>query len=128
MILLGRNKDKLNEVLNKLENKESHTIIECDLSNDDEAFNVINNLSKEDLPLNGAFHAAGSELIKPIGLIKNKDFEENFSSSVSSAISMSRAFFKSKIMDNNSSVIFMSSVAAITGQQGYRHIRHLSQH
>ena len=118
LILLGRNKDTLNEVFKGLENKNSHTVVECDLSNDDDAFNVINNLSKEDLPLNGAFHAAGNELIKPIGLIKNKDFKDNFSSSVSSALSMSRAFFKSKIMNNDSSVVFMSSVAAITGTPG----------
>ncbi len=118
LILLSRNKEKLNKIMKRLHNKETHTLIECDISCDDEAFNVITNLSEENLPLDGAFHAAGSELVKPIGLIKNKDFKDNFSSSVSSAISMSRAFFKSKVMNNHSSVIFMSSIAAITGTSG----------
>ena len=118
LFLLGRDEKKLNDVSSQLRNFKNHTIIQSDLSREEEGFNVITNLPKEKLPLDGLFHAAGSELIKPINLTKCADLKLVFMSSVAAAISMSRSFTKKNIMSNNASVVFMSSVAAISGNPG----------
>ena len=118
LILLGRNEDKLSEVKSSLNNSHLHFIVKSDLAKDDEAFKVITNLPKEFLPLNGVFHSAGKELIKPISLTKSSDFKDLVSTTVQAAISISRALAKKNIMFDNSSVVFMSSVSAISGTPG----------
>lgn len=118
LILLGRNEDKLNEVKSYLNNSNSHLIVKTDLALDDEAFRVITNLPKNFLPLNGIFHSAGKELVKPILLTKSADFKDLVSTTVQAALSISRALAKKNIMNDNSSVVFMSSVSAISGTPG----------
>lgn len=118
LILLGRDENKLNNIRLELDNTQDHSILKADLSEEDEAFKVICNLKELVLPLDGIFHSAGKELIKPINLVKSADFNSVFFPSVKAAISISRALSRKNIMANNASVIFMSSVAAISGTPG----------
>ena len=118
LILIGRNHTKLQNLLEGLVNSEDHSTIICDLNVADSAFDAITTLNRNLLPIDGIFHAAGSELIKPINLIKQKDVNEVFSSSIFSAISFSRALVKEQIINKGGSVIFMSSIAAIAGNYG----------
>ena len=118
LILIGRSEDKLKIIKSNLKNSNLHITLKTDLSIDDEAFRVITNLPKNFLPLNGIFHSAGKELIKPTLLTKSADFKDLMSTTVQSALSMSRALAKKNIMCDNSSVIFMSSIAAISGTSG----------
>ena len=118
LILVGRNDIKLNEVRSSLENPKLHLVYRADLSEIDSGFEMICNLPEEKLPLDGIFHSVGKELIKPINLTKSSDYKLVFSSTVEAAISISRALAKKNIVAKNASVIFMSSVAAISGTPG----------
>ena len=118
LILLGRNRNKLEKVLSTLINPNDHTIIVSNLSEDDSAYKAIKSLKNNQLPLDGIFHAAGKELIKPVNLIKQEDIKEVFSSSIYAALSFSRSLLKDEIINKGGSVIFMSSIAAISGNYG----------
>ncbi|WP_288260237.1 SDR family NAD(P)-dependent oxidoreductase [uncultured Prochlorococcus sp.] len=117
-ILLGRNEEKLKQVISNLNDAYTHAYIISDLSSEDSAYNTIKSLKTDFLPLDGIFHAAGSELVKPINLTKTRDLNFVFNSSVGGALSLSRAISKRGIMKDGGSVIFMSSVAAISGTAG----------
>ena len=118
LILIGRKEEKLKDVITNLKDPYNHSYILSDLSSDDSAYNTIKSLNTEFLPLDGIFHAAGSELVKPINITKTKDLNFVFNSSVGAALSLSRAISKRGIMNDGGSVIFMSSVAAISGTAG----------
>ena len=70
------------------------------------------------LPLHGVFHAAGNELVKPIRLINSADFDLLMSVSSRAALNIGRAVASKGVMTNGGSLVFMSSVAAITGTAG----------
>ena len=89
-----------------------------DLSCPDLLYHEIKNLPPEWLPLDGIFHAAGHELVKPIKLIKSSDFDSLMSVSVQTALSIGRAASSKGVMSRAGSLVFMSSVAAITGTSG----------
>lgn len=118
IILLGRSENKLKNVVLGLSKKKKHKYIVSDLSLEDAAYKTLNSIESEFLPLDGIFHSSGSELIKPIQLTKTKDLNYVLSSSLYPAISLARAVSKKGIMVDGGSVIFMSSVAAISGTAG----------
>ena len=118
ILLLGRSEKKLNNVFLELSKKQKHKCIFSDLSLEDAAYKTLNSIDSEFLPLDGIFHSSGSELIKPIQLTKTKDLNYVLSSSLYPALSLSRAVSKKGIMLDGGSVIFMSSVAAISGTVG----------
>lgn len=118
IVLIGRNEEKLRDVITNLKNPQKHLHIKSDLSLEDSAYKTINSINSEFLPLDGVFHSAGSHLVKPINLTKSRDLNFIINSSVGSALGISRAISRKGIMNDGSSVIFMSSVAAISGTAG----------
>ncbi|MDC3203592.1 SDR family oxidoreductase [Prochlorococcus sp. AH-716-B04] len=116
LILIGRNDEKLKALKNKM--GESNLYIKLDLSKEDSIFQAIKNLPNEFLPLNGAFHSSGNELIKSLSITKTKDLYKSISNSSAVALSISRAASNSRLFKNNSSIIFMSSVSSILGTSG----------
>lgn len=116
LILLGRNTEKLNKLKENLGNK--HEFINCDLSEEDCIFNIIKNLPDKFLPLDAAFHASGSELIKSMKITKTKDLYKLISNSAAVALSLGRAALNKNLFKENASLIFMSSVSSICGTEG----------
>ncbi len=117
VILVGRNSHKLDSIALQLSDKSSLVKV-VDLSCPDLLYHEIKNLPPEWLPLDGIFHAAGHELVKPIKLIRSSDFDSLMSVSVQTALSIGRAASSKGIMSRAGSLVFMSSVAAITGTPG----------
>ena len=117
VILVGRSIQKLNSISSQLPANTS-LVKAVDLSLPDTLYREIRTLPSEWLPLDGVFHAAGHELVKPVRLIKSSDFESLMSVSVQTALSIGRAASSKRIMANGGSLVFMSSVAAITGTSG----------
>tara|TARA_Y100001968_G_scaffold317147_1_gene345785 strand:+ start:4336 stop:5106 length:771 start_codon:yes stop_codon:yes gene_type:complete len=117
LILVGRNKNKLTYILENLKGSK-HEILLINLLEKDSLFHGIKKLNKSVLPLDGAFHSAGKELIKLTRLTNSDDFDSIMMPSATSALSLARAISSKGIMSNKGSVVFMSSVAAITGTSG----------
>ena len=117
VILVGRNANSLGSLSMQLSGKSSLVKV-VDLSVSDLLYQEIKALPSEWLPLDGVFHAAGNELVKPIKLIKSSDFDALMSVSVKTALSIGRAASSKGVMSDGGSLVFMSSVAAITGTSG----------
>lgn len=117
VILVGRSAHNLSSLSEQLSGKSS-LVMEVDLSIPDLLYQEIKSLPSEWLPLDGVFHAAGNELVKPIKLTKSADFDYLMSVSAKTALSIGRAASSKGVMSDRGSLVFMSSVAAITGTSG----------
>jgi NAD(P)-dependent dehydrogenase (short-subunit alcohol dehydrogenase family) len=117
LILTGRDQNRLNETLSLL-NGDTHFAEIFDLKDDDNIVDFMKKITQDEKPLTGIFHAAGIEMIRPIKLSKSKQFDEVFSVSVKSALTLSRGAAMKGVMADHSAIIFMSSVAAQSGQTG----------
>lgn len=117
LILVGRNEQKLSKVLSTLSTS-NHEIYSVDLSKPDSLYSFIKALPSHTLPLHGAFHSAGCELVKPARLTKASEIEEIITCSVGAGLSLARAIASKGIMLNGGSLIFMSSVSALAGTAG----------
>lgn len=116
LILIGRNLDKLKILENEL--GRAHLYLEKDLSEEDSILNIFKNIPEKYLPLDGIFHSSGNSLIKSIKISKTNDLYKLMSISTSVALCMGRAAMNKKFFNENSSLVFMSSVSSICGSEG----------
>jgi NAD(P)-dependent dehydrogenase (short-subunit alcohol dehydrogenase family) len=117
VILVGRDREKLECVAGKLLPFSSYTV-QLDLALPGSLFDSVKSLPDEWLPLHGAFHSAGAEFVRPVRLTKPADFDYLMATSVRSAFDLGRVAASKALMREGSSLIYMSSVAAITGTTG----------
>jgi len=113
----GRNADRLNEACSTWPGQE-HVACIHNLDNADDTAVWAKNLAETHGSFNGIFHAAGTELIRPIRLSKQAQFEETFSSAFFAAAGLSRAAAQKGVVHDGGSLVFMSSVAATAGKVG----------
>ncbi|WP_369973906.1 SDR family NAD(P)-dependent oxidoreductase [Pelomonas sp. KK5] len=75
-------------------------------------------VAQEHGSLNGIFHAAGTELLRPIRMSKQAQFNEAFGSAFFAAAGLARAASQKGVMVDGGSLVFMSSVAGSAGKVG----------
>ncbi len=118
LIISGRDISKLELVLSSLDQRAEHLLEPQALVNADDTADWIKSLSLKYGSLNGIFHSAGSELIRPVRLTKQEQLNEVFSTSLFASFGVARAVGQKGVLVDGSSVVFMSSVAGTTGQAG----------
>lgn len=118
VVLVARNIERLTAVKDSLSGS-GHTVFPMDLSDTDAIPKAIKTYCKDTGALNGVFHAAGIECIKPINIIKESSISETFSASINATLMIAKAFTMMGVKaDTGASLVFMSSVASITGKKG----------
>ena len=118
VVLCGRNLDRLNDTKRKLKNEDIHSIESINFISLDQVASELNIIVKKHGSFDGVFHAAGVSLIKPIKLISDQDVINVLGPSLYAALAIGKIFSKKSNLKDNSSLLFMSSVAAHSGQQG----------
>lgn len=117
VLIAGRSKSKLESVRGQLMGQ-GHSIAEICFTNADDSFDWITKITESFGPLDGLFHGSGIEQIKPIKILKQKDIDLIFGSSLMSAFGLMRGAFNSKVMNQGSSIVLMSSVSSKKGIPG----------
>jgi NAD(P)-dependent dehydrogenase (short-subunit alcohol dehydrogenase family) len=115
--LNGRDKGRLDDTLATLTGT-GHLTFPFELRSADETFSRVQSLLELTGPLSGAFHSAGVELIRPVRFIKQSQIDEILRSSLFAAFGLSRALSARNALTDDSSLVFMSSVAGSHGQMG----------
>ena len=118
IILSGRDADKLSATLAMMDSRETHILGTQVLTDADQTADWVKGLSQIHGALNGIFHSAGSELIRPVRLTKQEQLNEVFGSSVFAAFGIARAAGQKGVLCDEASLVLMSSVAGSTGQSG----------
>lgn len=117
LIVTGRNKERLQNVLSDLSGK-GHVGLTLELTDADCVADWIKDLTSNHGVLNGIFHSAGIELVRPARMIKQEHLNHIYSSGLNAAFGIARAASARSCLADDGSVVFMSSVAGLTGQLG----------
>ena len=118
LVLCGRNIDRLNDAKSKLNNQNIHSIENLDFTSLDQIASDLEIIVKRHGPFDGVFHSAGVSLLKPVKLITDRDVRNVLGPSLYAALALGKIFAKKTNLKDDSSIVFMSSVAAHSGQQG----------
>lgn len=117
LIITGRDTIRLNQALSSL-NGPGHLAFSIELQTADQTNDWLKSLLDMTGPLDGVFHSAGVEMIRPVRMIKQAQINDVFASSLFSAFGIVRALSGKAALVDGSSLVFMSSVAGSTGQLG----------
>ncbi len=117
VVATGRDAERLDATLKNLAG-EGHSAFTTALSDADEAADRISAAATQVGGLDGAFHAAGVELVLPVRLTKSRNLDEVFGAAVNGAMGLARAAGKANVMKPGASIVLMSSAAASRGRPG----------
>ena len=117
LIFTGRNEGRLKSLQDQLSGV-GHIGSILDMNNADVVVDWLKNLTASYGVLNGVFHSAGIELVRPARMIKQENLDQLYASSLNAAFGIARAVSSKTCLADNGSVVYMSSVAALTGQIG----------
>jgi NAD(P)-dependent dehydrogenase (short-subunit alcohol dehydrogenase family) len=114
---MGRDESRLNDTLGSL-NGSGHAARTGDLTDAEAAADAVQAIAGEYGPLHGIFHSAGTSLVLPIKLTKNRHLDDLFGAAVRGALGIARAAGKRNVVVEGGSLVFMSSVSALRGRSG----------
>ncbi len=119
VVLLGRNSERLNETLSFMTAPEKHQIFSVDLVHYEKVLHVVEQITKEGNRIFGLINSAGISTTLPFNMSKPEKMDEFFHANVHSAINLTRIVTKqSNISETGGSIIFISSVMAVVGENG----------
>ena len=117
VLINGRDENRLNETLAQLSGA-GHLAFTATLETADQTNDWLKSVLAASGPLDGVFHCAGIELIRPVRMIKQAQLNDVLGSSLFAAFGIARALNSKNAMVDGGSLVFMSSVAGSTGQVG----------
>ena len=117
VILIARNKERLQETLSLME-VGNHNYYCYDLSDLEGIRSLVSNIISDNRKINGFIHAAGIELTKPTKLLEPLDYNRIFDVNSVSAFELVRNLSSVKNMEQNSSIVLISSITSIIGRTG----------
>lgn len=110
LILMGRNRDRLEETLNLCEDRNVHKIFSIDLNNALEIDAFVSQLDK----LDGVVNSAGIANTQLFNFLKEDSLKEMMATNFFSPILFLQKLFKKKKLNQNSSIVLLSSIAGTT--------------
>ena len=108
MIISGRDENRLNDTFAQLQGKEHYQIL-ADLNEEEGINKIVNNL----VVIDGIVHCAGIAKPLPFQFINNSVIEEVLRVNFIAPTLLSQQLIKSKKLQKNSSIVFVSSISGI---------------
>lgn len=118
VLIFGRDAERLKQTFTALSGDLNHQMVTCDFKDADQVADQIKGIVSQYGPINGIFHASGMEFIMPARLTKQINLNEVFGSSLFAAFGIARVMSQKDALIDGGSIVFMSSVASLTGQLG----------
>lgn len=109
VIITARNKENLNETFMKLKANPNHQQIVGDLTSIDDIKKIVT----ESQTIDGFVHCCGKVLPVPVKFIKQEQLQDVFGVNYFSAVNTVSELLKQKKINNNSSIVFISSVSTL---------------
>lgn len=113
--LVGRDEGRLAETLAAMAPGE-HSTHSFEMSDAELVADSVQKAAKEGGIFDGIFHSAGTTMVLPAKLLKNRHLDEVFGANVRGAFGIARAAAKKGVLNDGGALIFMSSVASVTGR------------
>lgn len=115
VILIARNKERLNETYSQLIGN-GHQVFIQDILKISSSF--INDVVEEFGQINGFVHCAGIEKTLPLKFLKMEDYRSLMETNTFSAFEIVRQLSNKKNISNGASIIFLSSISSLIGRGG----------
>jgi len=115
LALSGRDESRLAETLSQLEPGD-HSAHAIDLTDAEVAADAVQKIAAERGAFFGMFYSAGTTMVLPIRLLKNKHLDEVFGAGLRGVFGVLRAAAKKGVMLDGGSIVVMSSAAALRGR------------
>lgn len=112
LILVGRNEEKLQEVTKQIGTEDIQVIV-ADLAVETDLGNVFKEAVADGAKLDGLVYSAGVGPIFPVKLLKRENIEKVMTVNLYAFIEMVRQFSNNKFHNENSSIVAISSIAAV---------------
>lgn len=113
LIISGRDESRLLETLNSLEGAD-HDLKVCDLTN----YESLKKLASEINQIDGIVHCAGIRGLSPMKMVSSDFLHEVFEINYFAPIMLTRELLFRQKIKPASSILFLSSIAALTGTVG----------
>lgn len=115
--LVGRNMERLQETLSQMSDG-NHHCYSCDVTDGSEYTNLFDNIKNDLGPLSGFVHSAGMVQTIPLRASSAEIYKKTFDVNVIAAFELSRYVVKRKYKAEDVSIVFLSSIAGVTGVSG----------
>jgi NAD(P)-dependent dehydrogenase (short-subunit alcohol dehydrogenase family) len=117
LTLLGRNEERLIETRTDLAG-DDHSTIAAPFTDLETTADLVKGIAAERGPIDGIFHSAGIELVRPMRMFKNDHASSLFEAALYGSLGIARAAASRGVLNEGASLVFMSSVAALRGTAG----------
>jgi NAD(P)-dependent dehydrogenase (short-subunit alcohol dehydrogenase family) len=118
LIIIGRNPERLEETRAMLKGDLEHLVFSLDLTNYEKLGEFTQSLRSEVGQIDGLVNCAGISTTLPFRRVNPEKMNEFFHSNVIAAFNLCRSVLQEKLIGENASIIFLSSVMGITGTKG----------
>lgn len=118
LVLCGRDIERLGETKKNIFQPDRHEIEQIDFISLEQIAIDLESKIKKHGAFDGVFHSAGVSILKPAKLMVDKDVTNVLGPSLFASLAISKVFSKKSNLNDGGSILFMSSVAAHSGQQG----------
>lgn len=120
VVPIGRNRNRLEELEQEIEDPARCRIVEKDLSTEAcQDYKFVSILAKEVGKFRGLVLSAGIQDIRPLRISKQKDVKKLFDINFHSGFFLSQAFCDKRVnVGQGSSIVFLSSIASLIGSPG----------
>jgi len=119
LVLVGRREDALEATRRQCTNPNTHAVAPFDLANLDAIPGWMKTLADEGGPLHGLVHSASHQGYSPLRTIKREQFDRYFTLNVAASLMLVRGFQQKAVAGaEGGAVVFIGSVAGLTGQKG----------
>ena len=117
VVLIGRNKERLEETKQLMFQAEKHLICVADLTEYDKIEMLIKVITDRVGKIYGIVHSAGISTTLPVRMVSPQKMESFFQTNVFGAINLTRFLTKkANFSEDGGSIIFVSSVMGIVGE------------
>ena len=117
LTLMGRDETRLEETRTFLAGK-GHSTCAAAFTDLEVTANTLKTLAIDRGAFDGIFHAAGTELVRPMRMFKNDHAAGLFEAALYGSLGIARASASRGVLNDNASLVFMSSVAGSRGTAG----------
>lgn len=119
VILLGRDKERLEETMSLLDKSVKSKYYAIDLVKYNDVGEWINQISEEFFPISGLINSAGISTTLPLKLATPEKINDFYNINVTAGINLTKLIAqKGIISDTGGSIVFISSVMGVVGEAG----------
>lgn len=108
-VITGRNAERLQQTFDSLEG-DGHQLLTADLTEQSDIESLVAKLP----PLDGAVLCAGIGMTVPVQFATREKFDKIFNTNFFSQAELIRLLYKKKVLNSESSVVFIASIGGIT--------------